>query len=61
LPDDQNGVKALSVSRYDWLLGATMHHSEAQRAAVATICWVFLFRRCRDSFVPLWVAKAEGK
>jgi uncharacterized membrane protein YphA (DoxX/SURF4 family) len=39
----------------------TMQHSGAQLAVLATICWVFLFWRYRDSFAPLWVAKAEAK
>ena len=30
-------------------------------SVLATICWVFLFWRYRDSFAPLWVAKAEAK
>ena len=84
---------ALSVSHYEWLIGATqvvsgvlfligryvplaialsgpvianiiayhltMQHSRAQLAVLATICWVFLFWRYRDSFAPLWVAKAS--
>src|SRR6516225_12281679 len=86
---------ALSVSHYEWLIGATqvvsgvlfligryvplaialsgpvivniiayhmtMQHSGAQPAVLATICWVFLFWRYRDSFAPLWMAKAEAK
>jgi len=39
----------------------TMQHIGAQPAVLATICWVFLFWRYRDSFAPLWVAKAEAK
>jgi len=85
---------ALSVSHYEWLIGATqvvsgvlfligryvplaialsgpvivniiayhmtMQHSGAQPAVLATICWVFLFWRYRDSFAPMWVAKVEA-
>ena len=39
----------------------TMQRIGAQLAVLATICWVFLFWRYRDSFQPLWVAKAEAK
>ena len=39
----------------------TMQHAGAQPAVLATICWVFLFWRYRDSFAPLWMAKAEVK
>ena len=39
----------------------TMQHTGAQPAVMATICWVFLFWRYRDSFAPLWVAKAEAR
>ena len=39
----------------------TMQHIGAQPAVLATTCWVFLFWRYRDSFAPLWVAKAEAK
>jgi uncharacterized membrane protein YphA (DoxX/SURF4 family) len=39
----------------------TMQHTGAQPSVLATICWVFLFWRYRDSFAPLWVAKAEAK
>ena len=39
----------------------TMQHIGTQPAALATICWLFLFWRYRDSFAPLWVAKAEAK
>jgi len=39
----------------------TMQHIGAQPAVLATICWVLLFWRYRESFAPLWVAKAEAK
>ena len=39
----------------------TMHPSQAQLAILATICWLILFWRYRDSFAPLWMAKAEVK
>ena len=39
----------------------TMQHVGWQPAAVAAICWLILFWRYRESFAPLWVAKAEGK
>jgi len=39
----------------------TMQHAGAGLAAVATICWVFLFWRYRESFAPLWVANAGGQ
>ena len=39
----------------------TMQHIGAQPSVLATICWVFLFWRYRDSFAPLLVAKAEAK
>lgn len=39
----------------------TMQPIGFQLAAVAAICWIFLFWRYRDSFAPLWVAKAEAK
>jgi uncharacterized membrane protein YphA (DoxX/SURF4 family) len=39
----------------------TMQHIGAQPAVLATICWLLLFWRYRDSFAPLWVAKAEAK
>ena len=86
---------ALSVSHYEWLIGATqvvsgvlfligryvplaialsgpvivntiayhltMQHIGARPSVLATICWVFLFWRYRDSFAPLWVAKADAK
>ena len=39
----------------------TMQHSGAQPAVVALVCWVILFRRYRESFAPLWVAKPDVK
>ena len=39
----------------------TMQHIGAQPAVLASICWVFLFWGHRDSFAPLWVAKAKAK
>jgi len=39
----------------------TMQHIGAQPAVLATICWLFLFWRYRESFAPLWVAKPAGK
>ena len=39
----------------------TMQPIGAQPSVLATICWVFLFWRYRDSFSPLWVAKAEAR
>jgi len=39
----------------------TMQPIGAQPSVLATIGWVFLFWRYRDSFAPLWVAKAEAK
>jgi len=39
----------------------TMQPIGAQPTVLATICWVFLLWRYRNSFAPLWVAKAEAK
>ena len=39
----------------------TMQHIGARPSVLATIWWVFLFWRYRDSFAPLWMAKAEAK
>ncbi len=36
----------------------TMQLGGAQPAVLATICWVILFWRYRNSFAPLWVQKA---
>jgi|SRR6476620_7371056 putative oxidoreductase len=36
----------------------TMQLGGAQLAVLATICWVILFWRYRNSFAPLWVQKA---
>jgi hypothetical protein len=39
----------------------TMQPHGAQPAVLAAICWLFLFWRYRESFRPLWVAKADAK
>ena len=39
----------------------TMQPHGAQPAILAAICWLFLFWRYRESFAPLWVAKADAK
>ncbi len=39
----------------------TMQPHGAQPAVLAVICWAILFWRYRDSFAPLWVAKATPK
>jgi len=39
----------------------TMQPHGAQPAILAAICWLFLFWRYRESFAPLWVAKADTK
>lgn len=39
----------------------TMQPHGAQPAVLAVICWLILFWRYRESFAPLWVAKADQK